>query len=386
MKRFLIVVPPLVGHVNPTVSIARELSGRGHRVAWAAHPRRVRPLLPEGAELIPLDDRVSDEVWSPLVDRARNVRGLESYQFLWEEVLVPLARAMRPEIEQAIAAFAPDAVLVDHQAIGGALAARRAGVRWATLCTTSASVVDALVDLPKVKAWTAEQLRALEGEAGLPAQEPPDLSPQLVIVLSTAALVGPTDKFPAHYRFVGPSIQDRPDATPFPWEALEDKPRELVSLGTISADRGDDFYGTVVKALEGAAMQVVLVAPDGRVPAPPSNFIVRSRVPQLALLRHVQAVVSHGGHNTVCEALANGVPLVVTPIRDDQPIVANQVVASGAGLRLRFGRLVAASLRTAVERVLLEPAFREAAERIKASFAEASGATSAADHLEHLAS
>jgi MGT family glycosyltransferase len=384
MKRFLFVVPPLVGHVNPTVSIARELERRGHEVAWAAHPRRVRPLLPDGANLLALDDRVSDEVWSPLVDRARNVRGLESYQFLWEEVLVPLARAMRPEIEAAIASFVPDVVVVDHQAIGGALAARRAGARWATLCTTSASVVDALVDLPKIKAWTADQLRVLEQEAGLPPAEPPDLSPELVLVLSTAALVGPTDAFPPQYRFVGPSIQDRPDPTPFPWEALREGPRVLVSLGTVSADRGDDFYATVVQALGGQAMQVILVAPDGRVTSPPENFIVRSRVPQLALLPSVQAVVSHGGHNTVCESLANGIPLVVAPIRDDQPIVANQVVAAGAGLRVRFGRLSPATLRGAVLRVLGEPEFRAAAKRVAESFAAVGGASLAAKHLEEL--
>jgi MGT family glycosyltransferase len=384
MKRILFVVPPLVGHVNPTVSIARELESRGHRVAWAAHPRRVRPLLPDGATLLALDDRVSDEVWSPLVDRARSVRGLESYQFLWEEVLVPLARAMRPEIEAAIGSFAPDVVVVDHQAIGGALAARRVRARWATLCTTSASVVDALVDLPKIKAWSAEQLRILEREAGLPEVEPPDLSPELVIVLSTAALAGPTDAFPPHYRFVGPSIHDRPDPTPFPWEALQDGPRVLVSLGTVSLDRGDDFYATVVKALGGQPMQVILVAPDGRVPEPPANFIVRPRVPQLALLPHVQVVVSHGGHNTVCESLANGVPLVVTPIRDDQPIVANQVVAAGAGLRLRFGRLSAASLRGAVARLLAEPEFRAAAGRVASSFASVGGAVDAARYLEAL--
>jgi UDP:flavonoid glycosyltransferase YjiC (YdhE family) len=380
VRRFLFVVPPLVGHVNPTVSIARELERRGHEVAWAAHPARVRPLLPEGATLLALDDRVSDSVWAPLFERARSVRGLESYEFLWDEVLVPLARAMRPEVEAQIASWSPDVVVVDHQAIGGALAARRAGARWASLCTTSASVVYAFADLPKIKQWSVEE------EAALAPVDPPDLSPELVIVLSTAALVGPTNEFPPHYRFVGPCVHDRPDATPFPWELLRDGPRVLVSLGTVSADRGDDFYATVVQALANAPMQVVLVAPQGRVPDPPANFLVLPRVPQLALLPHVHAVVSHAGHNTVCEALAHGVPLVVAPIRDDQPIVASQVVAAGAGLRVRFGRLAPGTLRGAVDRVLGEPSFRQAAARVGASFAEVGGAVTAAGLLEGLLS
>jgi MGT family glycosyltransferase len=383
--RFLFVVPPLTGHVNPTVSIGRALEGRGHAVAWAAHPGRVRRLLPEGARLLALDDRVSDEVYGPLMDRARGVRGLESYQFLWQEVLVPLARAMRPQVEDCIASFAPDVVVVDQQAVGGALAARRKRARWASLCTTSAGVVDPLADLPKVKEWGLEQLRALEREAEVPHADPPDLSTRLVIVLSTPALVGPAESLPAHYRFVGPSIADRPDRTPFPWDELREMPRVFVSLGTVSAERGESFYATLAEALGGESLQVILAAPPDQVPNPPANFLVRARVPQLALLPRVQAVVSHGGHNTVCESLANGLPLVITPIRDDQPVVANQVVAAGAGLRLRFGRLGARALREAVRRVIDEPAFREAASRVRASFAAAGGAVEAARLLETLA-
>ncbi|MDV9201520.1 glycosyltransferase, partial [Streptomyces sp. Wh19] len=34
MSRFLFVVPPLVGHINPTVGVAAELVASGHAVAW----------------------------------------------------------------------------------------------------------------------------------------------------------------------------------------------------------------------------------------------------------------------------------------------------------------------------------------------------------------
>lgn len=48
------------------------------------------------------------------------------------------------------------------------------------------------------------------------------------------------------------------------------------------------------------------------------------------LLPHAAAVRCHAGHNTVCEALARGVPLVLAPIEDDRPIVAQQVEWAGA--------------------------------------------------------
>ncbi|MGH7327277.1 MAG: glycosyltransferase, partial [Polyangiaceae bacterium] len=379
-RRFLFVVPPLTGHVNPTVAVGSLLRDRGHEVAWVGHPRRVRPLLPPDAKLIELDDGVSDEVWRPVLDRAKSVRGLASFELLWEDVLVPLARGMRPGVERAIESFGPDVVAVDHQALGGALACRKKNARWATLCTTSASVVDPFPDLPKVNEWVAEKIASLVREAELENVSHADLSPDLVIVFSTRALVGDL-AFPDRFAFVGPAL-GRPENTAFPWDSLrEGGKRILVSLGTVSSEVAAAFFGTVMRAFEGSDLQVVLVAPADLARNAPANFIVRDRVPQLALLPKMHAVVCHAGHNTVCESLAHGLPLVVAPIRDDQPVIANQVVSAGAGLRVKYGRLSPSLLRDSVMRVMNEPAFREAAQRIAKSFEEAGGARTAADRL-----
>ena len=61
MSRFLIVVPPLAGHVNPTVAVGRELQRRGHEVAWAGHPELVAPLLPADCLLWPAGGDFSAE-------------------------------------------------------------------------------------------------------------------------------------------------------------------------------------------------------------------------------------------------------------------------------------------------------------------------------------
>lgn len=113
-------------------------------------------------------------------------------------------------------------------------------------------------------------------------------------------------------------------------------------------------------------------------------MIVRRRIPQVQLLERASAVVCHAGHNTVCEALDQGVPLVAAPIRDDQPVVADQVVRAGAGVRLRFGKSTAEHIGTAVDAVLDGPSYRENAERIRKSFRNAGGASAAASDLESL--
>jgi NAD(P)-dependent dehydrogenase (short-subunit alcohol dehydrogenase family) len=115
------------------------------------------------------------------------------------------------------------------------------------------------------------------------------------------------------------------------------------------------------------------------------DFLRLPWLPQQALMSRVSAVVCHAGHNTVCEALAHAVPLVLAPIRDDQPMVAEQVALSGAGLRLRFTHARTEHIGRALGRVLTEPSFATAAARIRDSFAAAGGAPAAADALERLA-
>jgi MGT family glycosyltransferase len=384
--RILFVVPPLTGHVNPTVSVAQALSARGHTVAWVAHPGAVGPLLPPGATLLPLDDRVPQALQAEMVERARATRGLAALKFLWEDFLLPLARAMVPGVEQAVAQWRPDLLVVDQQALAGGIVARRRDLPWATFATTSAGVSAPLAGLPKVQEWLDQQLLDLQQSHGLPALPTPDLSPHAVVVFSTAALMGPVP-LPPTVHLVGPAFVDRPDRAAFPWERLSTvHPRLLVSLGTVNAERGARFFGVVVQALAEEPVQVILAAPPEVVGPVPPSWIVQPWVPQVRLLPQVQAVIGHGGHNTTCEALAAGLPLVLAPIRDDQPVVAEQVVAAGAGLRVRFGRVGPDELRTATWRVLREPAFRQAAATIAASFAAAGGAQAAAGVLEDLVS
>ena len=382
MSRFLFVVPPLTGHVNPTVSVARALEARGHEVAWVGHASKVRPLLPPNARLFALPEFVEPAHAGAVQDRARAARGAAALKLLWEDFLVPLARSMRAGVDAAVAEWRPDAMCCDQQALAGGLVARRRNVPWATLATTSAGIVDPLAGLPQVKAWFDGLIEALERESELPPSPSRELSPHLVIAFTTSALV--PGELPAHYRLVGSSTFDRPEPTPFPFDELR-APCVLISMGTVNAEASGRFYQTVIAALAGDPdIQVVLVAPPELAQDAPAHFIVRPYVPQLALLPRMSAVVCHGGHNTTCEALAHGLPLVIAPIKDDQPIVAEQVVAAGAGVRVKFGRVQPPELRDAILRALNDPDLRAGAARVRASFAAAGGAAAAATHLEAL--
>ncbi len=395
MSRFLFVVPPLTGHTNPTVAVGEALQERGHVVAWTGHAKVIRPLLPSGAQLIPVGDDPDDDdpALAEARERSQGLRGAEALMFLWEDFLLPLGRSMVPGVEAAVEQFRPDVLIVDQQAIAGAVVARRRGLPWATSATTSAELVDPFALLPKVGEWVCNALAQFQADFGVSGGGDLRFSEHLVLAFTTSALAGPTRSFPAHYRFVGPSLGGRPASVAFPWDWLDPSRRlVLVSLGTINAAAGRRFLGETVAALATMSdrVQGVVVGPPDLVDAcargeVPSNVLIRGFVPQLELLGRVDAVVSHGGHNTVCEALAHGLPLVVAPIRDDQPIVAQQVTDAGAAIRVKFGRARAAELAVALTSVLDEPSYRQAARGLQASFEAAGGPTAAALAMAALA-
>lgn len=372
MSRFLFVVPPLTGHINPTVGVGAELLRRGHEVAWVGHPATLEALLPIGSHVFPaLDDRLEAEIQDAR-QRWLELKGIAVLKFLWEEFLIPLAHAMIPGVQAAVKDYQPDVLIADQQALAGPVVAQDFGVPWVTSASTPAELIRPLRTMPKVEEWVLGQLRELSGS---------DIrfSEILVLVFTSPLLVG--DTFPPNYVFTGPVLEHRPDRGDFPWDWLaEGKRKVLVSLGTLNGAAGHRFFGEVIEAVTDMPdAQVVMVAPPLEAPR---NVLVRERVPQLALMKHMDAVISHGGHNTVCETLAHGLPLVVAPIRDDQPIIAQQVVSAGAGIRLKYQRVRAGEIRTALADVLTDPEYAANAARVQESFRLGGGASAAADHLE----
>ncbi|TSE01113.1 glycosyltransferase [Skermania sp. ID1734] len=393
MTRILFVVPPLAAHVHPTVAVALELRDRGHDVAWVGHTELIAPMLPADAEIIEVcgDERQRNdfrEWFDHLEARREKMRGAAAFRFLWEEFLLPLSVSMFDGIDRAVTGFRPDILAVDQHTLAGAIVARKRGIPWATMAIMSAEIVDPLP--PKLQDWVRSSQRDLCAQLG---ENPDDyagiadlrFSPDLVIAFTTPALVGPVDDYPSHYRFVGPCLHAR--GGEFDWAWLDPQRRHvLITLGTVSSVIGTNFLRTAVAAVGemAADTQAILIDPNEVVESVPPNVLRVAWVPYLELLPTLDAVVCHAGHTTSCEALANAVPLVMAPIRDDQPVTAWQVETAGAGVRVKFGRARPADIRDALDRVLDDAAFREAAGRIRDSFTAAGGARAAADYVEKL--
>lgn len=188
------------------------------------------------------------------------------------------------------------------------------------------------------------------------------------------------------YRFVGPSMVPRPDAPAFPFEKLDGRPLIYISLGTV-ANAHPAFYAACVRAFRNAPYQIVLATGDNIKVEAPSNFIVRPFVPQLEILKRAAAFVTHGGMNSVNEALYFDVPLVLCPQGGNTGWVAARAAELGAGIVIQNRELATDTqkggmrLRDAVNAVLSEPRYKLAAKRIGDSLRATGGAATAADEI-----
>jgi MGT family glycosyltransferase len=115
------------------------------------------------------------------------------------------------------------------------------------------------------------------------------------------------------------------------------------------------------------------------------NMIGEEFLPQTSVLPHVDAVITHGGNNTVTECMWFGKPMLVLPIFWDQHDNAQRVDETGYGIRLPTYELTREELAAAVDRLLTDGALRERVRTAGERLREQPGTEAAADLIERVA-
>jgi MGT family glycosyltransferase len=381
---------PEHGHMNATFPLVAELVNRGeHVVYYATEPFRER-VEAAGAEYRSYGD---PELFRP----PSHTGGLYSVMAF----AIGLAERVLPDLLSQLRALAPDYLLIDSLCVWGTLARQVLGVPAAMLgsvfvtdertMTVEELVHQAYDHAPKemllagIDALNTYLMTAqrIDREFGT---ESPNMveffsNRQSLNVIFTSRyfhLAG--DAYDDTYRFVGPSIEPaahREPANPDP------RPLLFISLGTIFNNL-PHFYRACFEAFGGTEYRVLMAtgkADAASLGAAPDNFELHEFVPQLQVLSQASLFLTHGGMNSVSEALWHQVPVLVFPQHGDQHLVAARVAELGAGLALRPPDIEPGRLREMADRVLHEPAFRAGARRIGASFHAAGGPRRAASEI-----
>jgi MGT family glycosyltransferase len=151
-----------------------------------------------------------------------------------------------------------------------------------------------------------------------------------------------------------------------------------------------DMYRAAIDALDGLPIRLLVTIgraadPAELGPLPPWVHVERW-VPQAAVMPHARAMVGHGGAGTTLAALAGGVPQVVLPVFADQPINAERVAESGAGLALDMTPEGLSRLGGAVRELLEDPSYRAAAQEVADEIAALAPVDESVELLEALGS
>ncbi|WP_232818973.1 glycosyltransferase [Homoserinimonas sp. OAct 916] len=160
-----------------------------------------------------------------------------------------------------------------------------------------------------------------------------------VLVFNYPAELMPSDRLellPPH-TFIGASVRTEPrEAHIDQWLASSDEPFVYVSFGSFLSVRAD-VLGRVATALREENIRAAVAYGSAGAPAlgeVPDHWLVGEFLPQVTLLGSAAAGVTHGGNNSVTEAMTFGVPLVVLPFSTDQFAGAEALERVGFGAAL----------------------------------------------------
>lgn len=412
MSHIGLVAPPFFSHFNALEALAGELMDRGHRVsffhqedarAWLRDPRTEFHALgqathPPGSLAATL--RRAASPGGPL--------GLR-------RVIDDLARTtdmLCATLPAALAAQGVDAMLCDQMEPAGGLVAEALGLPFVSVACALPIDREPAVPLPVMPfdhADTPVALRINEGSTRVydwlmrPCQRVIErrarelgiaprsgmhecLSPFAQISQTIDGFDFPRAARPAALHAVGPLRRaDEADA-PLPWPVDATRPFVFASLGTLQGHRVG-LLRRIAAACRGQDVQVLIAHCGGLDAAQAASVAaagatwVTDFAPQRAVLRRADAVITHGGLNTVMDAIETRTPMLALPITFDQPGVAARIHHAGIGVRVsRFA--CAGTIGRQLRRVLDDGSHAARLDALARRLVRAGGAVRAADVVE----
>jgi zeaxanthin glucosyltransferase len=364
--RVAFVLIPEKGHVNPYIGVAQALQEMGHPVVVRAPGDISAQCRAAGLPFEPLPGSTERpthgaELVELIQDRERLAQWVG--QLLLDDLEAQTAR-----LAQCLGDI--DVVVADPLYYAASLAAEARGLPWASVSNSLNPVLPPELDSDLLR--TVRALRRPPGRyAGCDR-----LSPHLNIAFTTAALCGPVEGV----HLVGPSfpLRSRGDEA-----ALRPLPE---GRPVVYASFGSQIYHwpELFAKLAAANSEAEMVLSVGELPGPFPGCHVYRYAPQLELLRRTRVFVTHGGANSFMEAIAANVPMLVSPMCNDQFHQGFFTKRTQIGLVTDLRTATVEEIRDDLARLLQDGPERAAMARLSATY-RTDGARAAARLIAGLA-
>jgi UDP:flavonoid glycosyltransferase YjiC (YdhE family) len=357
--RVLVTANAASSHYYCMVPFAWALRAAGHEVRVAVPPRLADAVresglvawpLGEDLDLGPIPRSGATAVAGTTGDAARTRMAQTGGRFIQH------AGAMAGELLAACRQWRPDLVVHEPTAVAGPLVA-------------------SALDVPSVcHRWGVDVGRAVI-EAAAPALRQLYLAYNIkykgvdsdfVVDPCPPSLQDPSVPPGEHVRYVSYGGGGRvPPRIPF----VPGRPRVVLTMGTIAGALGGmDVVRGLMDVLLGMGMQVViavLAEQRAELGYVPEGAVALASYPLEDLIADADLVAHHGGAGTTMTCVAHGVPQLVVPYVGDSFVTAARIEAAGAGVRVPMRDCTSDRIETAVQELLANPGYREAAGRLR---------------------
>ncbi|MGY4719601.1 glycosyltransferase [Naumannella huperziae] len=410
MYSFLMAGPPFYGHVNPVLTVVKELVESGHAVRYMTGSRFAAAVTEAGATYVPLpgdadfDDRT-------LAEEGPRLSGLKEIREDVIRACIDPARSQYDALRAELATRPADVVMADPTFFGAALLAAHpaherplvigGGIlplmlssryappfglgispssgRWNVARNVALNTLVQKVGLRRVQRAYGDVYAAVHGRrpAGFAFDWYATTDAVVQFTIPSFEYSRPDAGVDIH--FAGPAnrVSQAPSELPPWWGDLQGgQPVVVATQGTY---RNVDLSEVIHPTIEGLADEDVLVVittggrPIANVGPLPTNVRAAEFIPYHELLPLTDAYVTNGGYGGIHFAMQYGVPIVTAGDTEDKPESCARVAWTGVGINLRTGKPSAETMRRSVQRVLTEPQFREASQRLSREINDSAG-------------
>jgi MGT family glycosyltransferase len=397
------------GHLNPLIALSRRLIARGHRVTLFQHPTLELQARIHGLEFFPIHvpGRRDSEAPSPGAGCC-TTHSLTTLRSKLDRIGFEMENFLR-EYPAAIRAAGVDTLLVGEISLTGPTVAELLNLPYFVISTSiphnfgwddqlrlapAGSLFERrLNDLLQVSVLrmggpVCRILDSYRKQLGLvPLRTDATRFPPLAHITQWPRCLDiARSELPENFFYAGPFVDNTARSeVDFPWSRLDSRPLVYASMGTTG--RCDpSFFHLIAEACSRLDLQLVISLGGRREPSVLSGLagdpVIVGNAPQLELLLRADVVITHAGPNTALETLLHGKPMLALPLTLDQPSVAAHLVRLGVAKALAMDARSTEQIQMALDTLLRDNRYRQAAGRIQSQLLALHGLDRAADIIE----
>jgi len=347
MSTIVITMLPELGHLNATLKLARSLRLRGHQVYYLVGSEYDAYMRAQDLNFISLGGGFTHpNKSSTQLDLMEYLLEARMHDWALDRFFTGMVQMFRQEVASLIPKFRPDLFLIDPFVPDIALIARELGLPFVFLNSALANpLADTAVFNRHPDLAQVPELILCAGEFDFPQATKPGKSPRY---------------------YLGPSVDlQRKENDSFDWQKVD--PSKLLILCTLGSQPqswagAKRFFQVIIDAVSDLPDSQLIIVTGAHFAhdfqCVPANVTVMPRVPQLQILKKAGVLITHGGLNTIKEALLLGTSMIVFPSAADQPMNAARIAYHGLGLTGNLATVTAEQARALIERVI-QPDVRE---------------------------